>query len=1118
MGRRRWELAPLGRIAAIAALAGSGIAFSMSARGDDAPAAGAESADADADAAAGDSNPVAASAAGAEGASSDPAPAAAPDDAARRDERNKLWTEAERLRSGEYYARAAEVGEQMLAYELDWQGPASRDAEYSMEWLADVYAKAGDWERSAARLSEALQWCERNYGPENYYTVNLRWSVARARRLVAASPGQRRVIVAAYEANKSLDYLFIDNKFDDMLPVAEHAVKYTRRVWGDQHPDVAASLYHLSHCYFGLGNYRRAEELGRESLEIRKKLLGPNHPDYAQSLYLMGEIFQETGEYVAAMEAFRKALDIRREAFGDKSSRYAISLVSVAGIHLAMGEYDLAEPLYEEAMMIKEKNGEQDSLSYLECQAARARIEASRGRDAAALKLFTLARDHARDVFGEDNLAYAERVSDLAGYYASQGDYDQAETLYREALRIERAIYGIEHARFADLLAALSDVYLKKGSYELAEPLLVQCVTSLRASVGDRNARVGDALAKLADINEFLGDFARAEAMRREAFEIVTAKLDSMALLQDERRQLALAEQSRDRLDRYLSNLIRQSRGGDAAFSAILRWKGATLLRQRDARAAADSPELKPLFDELQAAVRQISTLASAPALGYDGRMRLAQLEERRRELASELSRRSAAYRTADSSDQLAALRAALPEDVALVDYFVYQQAMPSTTAPGEYSVKESLLASVVRRGQAVAVHALGDTRRTNICIEAWRRGLGATPAARMEGRILRRRLWEPLLEEIGDAKLVLISPDGALGKLPFGALPGSRPDSYLLEDLGLAIVPMPQLVPSLVASTPPQKLPRDLLVIGGVDYNRRAGGDAGLLADASPRALPWERARGKAAIEQALTAKVVWKPLDGTASEASYIAGLYQRLMGLPEGSPRIAFLHDADATEAAFRELAPESYLLHVATHGFSVTGQKPSVASGPRGKGGVAAADNPFGDRLSEIERYSPGLLSGLVFAGANNPPPLAAAPAEGEALPDDGILSADEIASLPLAHAQLVVLSACESGLGESVGGEGLLGIQRAFQVAGARTTIATLWKVNDEATRRIMEKFYKCYLQEEMSPQQALREAQLWALNNPELVPRGADLPEDDAASPRLLPQYWAAFTLSGDWR
>ena len=236
---------------------------------------------------------------------------------------------------------------------------------------------------------------------------------------------------------------------------------------------------------------------------------------------------------------------------------------------------------------------------------------------------------------------------------------------------------------------------------------------------------------------------------------------------------------------------------------------------------------------------------------------------------------------------------------------------------------------------------------------------------------------------------------------------------------------------------------------------------------------------------------------------------------MGDQTGADRVIRLSGAEATEEAFRRLAPQSRLLHVATHGFfsveerapGSTPNDPAPAVGPAGLSG---------DHLTTVRGHGPGLLSGLVLAGANNPPPIPDDPAQQAEMPDDGILTAEEIAFLPLGGAQLVVLSACESGLGEAAGGEGLLGIQRAFQVAGADTTIATLWKVNDLATRRIMEQFYNNYLQRKMSPLESLRTAQLWALLNPGEV-RGVGAPAD-ATGARLAPEDWAAFTLSGDWR
>ena len=152
-------------------------------------------------------------------------------------------------------------------------------------------------------------------------------------------------------------------------------------------------------------------------------------------------------------------------------------------------------------------------------------------------------------------------------------------------------------------------------------------------------------------------------------------------------------------------------------------------------------------------------------------------------------------------------------------------------------------------------------------------------------------------------------------------------------------------------------------------------------------------------------------------------------------------------------------------------------------------------------------NPDLLSGLALAGANLEP---------EAGKDDGILTAQEIAFLPLNDVETVVLSACETGLGEVAGGEGLIGIQRAFQVAGVRTTVASLWKVNDQATRVLMERFYRNLWEKEMGHLDALREAQIYILNNPNSV-RSLEVESKEDTS-RTSPELWAAFQMSGDWR
>ena len=131
-------------------------------------------------------------------------------------------------------------------------------------------------------------------------------------------------------------------------------------------------------------------------------------------------------------------------------------------------------------------------------------------------------------------------------------------------------------------------------------------------------------------------------------------------------------------------------------------------------------------------------------------------------------------------------------------------------------------------------------------------------------------------------------------------------------------------------------------------------------------------------------------------------------------------------------------------------------------------------------------------------------------------DDGILTAMEVSGLDLQKVDTVVLSACETGLGQVAGGEGLLGLQRAFMVAGAKTTVASLWKVPDAATARLMQRFYENLWGKKMGKLEALREAQIWMLRDQ--GNRGLTITEQPADKESLPPYYWAAFVLSGNWR
>ncbi|HEV2970310.1 MAG TPA: CHAT domain-containing protein, partial [Pirellulales bacterium] len=284
---------------------------------------------------------------------------------------------------------------------------------------------------------------------------------------------------------------------------------------------------------------------------------------------------------------------------------------------------------------------------------------------------------------------------------------------------------------------------------------------------------------------------------------------------------------------------------------------------------------------------------------------------------------------------------------------------------------------------------------------------------------------------------------------------------------------------------------PPSLLLVGDVDY----GGDPGVLLASD---------RGGRAVRDG---ESKWIPLPGTRGEIDAIRDSFEQRIS----DGKIKQLRQRQATSEAVREAAPSYRYLHFATHGFFAD---------PKIRSALAPSDKPEsnmdrGAMLQQATGEHPGLLSGIVLTGANQ------SPVEGKG---DGILTALEVGELDLSGVDLATLSACESGLGKTAGGEGVLGLQRAFQTAGARTTVTSLWKIPDDATRSLMIDFYENLWTKKMSKIEALRQAQLALMRKGVDTRAGAkrglefkaDQPPD--ADHRLPPYYWAAFVLSGDWR
>jgi CHAT domain-containing protein len=242
-----------------------------------------------------------------------------------------------------------------------------------------------------------------------------------------------------------------------------------------------------------------------------------------------------------------------------------------------------------------------------------------------------------------------------------------------------------------------------------------------------------------------------------------------------------------------------------------------------------------------------------------------------------------------------------------------------------------------------------------------------------------------------------------------------------------------------------------------------------------------------------------LWPALPGTAVEASAIATL---------APGRRDSLSGKDATSDKLKSLLPQARYVHLATHGEF----KADELSAEQKRAAKALESRLQGDESRKIAAKNPLGYVGIVLANGE-------------------VLSGLSIVDLPLQHTHLVTLSACETGLGEYTGGEGVQGLQRAFHLAGCPNVVASLWKVNDAATAALMAKFYHELWINKLEPLAALRSAQLTIYYHPELIPdlsgeRGApklkDVVKTAGTSPAARPdgkradtKLWAAFVLSG---
>jgi CHAT domain-containing protein len=499
---------------------------------------------------------------------------------------------------------------------------------------------------------------------------------------------------------------------------------------------------------------------------------------------------------------------------------------------------------------------------------------------------------------------------------------------------------------------------------------------------------------------------------------------------------------------------------------------------------------------------------------------RVRELTEARERLERELARQVPALAERQQRDRIgpADLEQALPPRAAYVDLLRYIRFGFDLKRPGRagQTWTPHYVAFVVRPGQPVRRLELGPAGPIEEAVADWRHAIELgrdSPAAER----LRRLVWEPIAPHLAsETQTVYLVPDGALTRLPWATLPGTKPGTVLLEELQIAVVPHgPYLVQHLRKAREAESADATMLMVGGVKY------------DEAPTIIEKPK-DGLLALRGPLHdgAALFWRYLAGTEREL----GRLHQLAG-----PLAVEVTGAEASTTRLLRELPRARLAHLATHGFF--NEKDFREEQRRAAEAIQnwqfSENNPVGLGGAGAGASNPLSYTGLVLAGANHPE---------RAGPDGGILTGEMLLGLDLRRLELAVLSACQTGLGAVADGQCVQNLQRALHVAGCRNVVASLWSVPDEATAALMAVFYDELLHNHKPPLEALRAAQLWVFRHPgrikELAERGAPVlgkavhvptaetegvarrreGSDGTAARRSPAKDWAAFLLSGPGR
>jgi tetratricopeptide (TPR) repeat protein len=951
------------------------------------------------------------------------------------------------------YIEAKEIRAKVL-------GTEHPDYALSLNNLASLYMEKGNYEKAEPLYLEAIE-------------------------IRAKSLGKKHLDYAISLINLASLYV-AKNDYAKAEPQYLEAKEILSLVMGKEHLIYATSVFNLARLYQAKGDYAKAEPLYLEATAIRAKLLGKKHPDYASSLNNLANLYSAKGDYAKSEPILLEAKEIRKTVLGQKHPAYASSLNNLANLYFIKGDYSKAELLYLEGNEIQGKVLGKEHPDYAQSLNNLANLYQEIGHYEKAEQMYIEAIKIREKTVGKEHPDYAQPLSNLAILYKVKKDFAKAELMYLEIIEIYTKVFGKEHFDYAVSLSNLANLYLSKGDYSKAEPLYLESIEIKTKVLSKEHPDQASTLSSLAQLYQITNRILESTSLFLETNKVNRRLIEKSTAYSSENQMLAYLHTFQDDLAQFqsFSQAHSSPKLNQASFDNAIFFSGFLLenVRRLSISVATSDSLTRETFERWQGCRRRLANEYAKPVAK---RTFVMEVESEAEGYEKILTRNLPAFSEVRHSPGWQEVRVHLPHNSAAVEFISYRYYTPKPTDSVMY-------AALVLLPSDTTPHFIPLFEERQLQALLNRPGLSEKLILKdLYGNSpeLRRLIWAPLQPLLADVKTIYYSPSGLLHRINPGAIldESNQPLSEGRDWVRLGSTR--ELVTGRLADRSFARSPEDksnstltAMVYGGITYDMDSlafarANPAGAI-DSTEMPLRKDGAFSYIISEQPDGSGTrgnpdgTWSTLVATSKEADEVSAMLAAA-GFSTQKKQGFY-----ASEEQFKQVGvntPSPRVLHLATHGFSYPDPKKTPPKG-------FADSEPTYKMLDD-----PMLRSGLVLAGANyywkNKRPLTNR--------EDGVLVAYEVRDLNLRNTELAVLSACQTGVGDVVGSEGVYGLQRAFRIAGAKFLIVSLWQVPDEQTQELMRLFYQNWLDKKESlrdafnhAQQALREKEpspfMWA--------------------------------------